>query len=59
MTKVLRDYPEASAVFVRRHGLYVWGKSWEQTFLMMEGLRYLCEMANRMTALGMDPSRYQ
>jgi methylthioribulose-1-phosphate dehydratase len=29
MAQAMRDYPDAAAIMVRRHGVYVWGKcSW-------------------------------
>lgn len=34
MAKVIEKYPETSAVLVRRHGFYVWGKNWVQTKTM-------------------------
>jgi len=27
----MRDYPETSAVIIRRHGMYVWGPTWQRT----------------------------
>ena len=34
MAEVIRDYPETSAVLVRRHGVYVWGDTWQQAKTM-------------------------
>jgi len=31
MKEVLQEYPETSAVLVRRHGVYVWGETWQKT----------------------------
>jgi methylthioribulose 1-phosphate dehydratase/enolase-phosphatase E1 len=47
-------YPEAQAVLVRRHGVYVWGKDWAQAKTQFECYEYLFEMAVRMRALGLD-----
>ncbi len=30
MLRVMRLYPQSNAVLVRRHGIYVWGDSWQQ-----------------------------
>lgn len=34
MAQVIEDYPEATAVLVRRHGVYVWGDTWQQAKTM-------------------------
>jgi len=34
------DYPNCSAVLVRRHGMYVWGDSWEQAKALTESLSF-------------------
>ena len=47
-------YPKACAVLVRRHGMYVWGDSWEQAKRHGECLHYLFEVAINMRRLGMD-----
>jgi len=46
--------PRACAVLVRRHGMYVWGNSWEQAKRHGECLHYLFEVAINMRRLGMD-----
>lgn len=30
MAVALEKYPQTTAVLVRRHGLYVWGDTWQQ-----------------------------
>lgn len=47
-------YPKACAVLVRRHGMYVWGNSWEQAKRHGECLHYLFEVAIRMRQFGLD-----
>jgi methylthioribulose-1-phosphate dehydratase len=34
-------YPSTSAVLVRRHGIYVWGTSWQQTKAMYKYSSYI------------------
>lgn len=30
MSEALTKYPQTTAILVRRHGLYVWGDTWQQ-----------------------------
>ena len=30
MAAAMKAYPDSNAVIVRRHGIYVWGKTWQQ-----------------------------
>eukprot|EP01134_Creolimax_fragrantissima_P006330 CFRG6330T1 len=56
MAKAMKEYPETCAVLVRRHGVYVWGETWEKAKAMSECYDYLFEMAIKMKQLGMDAS---
>jgi methylthioribulose-1-phosphate dehydratase len=57
MAKAMIEYPEACAVLVRRHGVYVWGASWEQAKTTCECLDYLFELSVKMKQLGIDPEQ--
>lgn len=50
------SYPETSAVLVRRHGIYVWGNSWEKAKAMTECYDYLFDIAVKMKQFGLNPS---
>jgi methylthioribulose 1-phosphate dehydratase/enolase-phosphatase E1 len=50
----LQKYPKTNAVLVRRHGIYVWGDSWEQAKTQCESFDYLCESALKMKQMGLD-----
>ncbi len=56
MAEAMRTYPDANAVLVRRHGVYVWGTSWEHAKTMCECYDYLFEIAVQMRQLNMDPA---
>ncbi|ORX69493.1 methylthioribulose-1-phosphate dehydratase [Linderina pennispora] len=56
MAKAIEQYPETNAVLVRRHGVYVWGESWQKAKTMAECYDYLFELAVRMKQLGIDPA---
>ena len=30
LSQAIEDYPDTCAVLVRRHGVYVWGESWQK-----------------------------
>lgn len=34
MAEVMEQYPETCAVLVRRHGVYVWGDTWQRAKTM-------------------------
>ncbi|DAZ97604.1 TPA: hypothetical protein N0F65_002223 [Lagenidium giganteum] len=54
LRQAIEEYPKASAVLVRRHGIYVWGDSWEAAKRHAECLHYLFDMAIEMRKLQLD-----
>jgi len=56
LVKAIELYPETQAVLVRRHGIYVWGKTWAEAKTMCECYDYLFDVAVRMRQLGLDPA---
>lgn len=42
---VLENHPQAIAVLVRNHGLFVWGPTWESTKIMTECIDYLLDLS--------------
>ncbi|KIZ00060.1 enolase-phosphatase E1 [Monoraphidium neglectum] len=57
LRQAIADYPQANAVLVRRHGVYVWGKTWIQAKTQAECYDYLFAAAVKMAQLGLDASR--
>ena len=57
LAAALSDYPDTNAVLVRRHGVYVWGESWQKAKTMCECYDYLFEVAVEMHKLGLDCSQ--
>lgn len=51
------EHPEACAVIVRRHGVYVWGEDWQKCKTMTECYDYLFEIAVKMWSVGLDPAK--
>ncbi|KCV72176.1 hypothetical protein H696_01578 [Fonticula alba] len=54
LSEAIRRHPEAPAVLVRRHGLYVWGRSWRDAKTQCECLDALFNATIRARLLGCD-----
>lgn len=52
--EVLKKFPKTLAVLVRRHGLFVWGDTWEAAKRHAECLHYLFQVAIEMHRLQLD-----
>ncbi|XP_017705205.1 PREDICTED: methylthioribulose-1-phosphate dehydratase isoform X1 [Rhinopithecus bieti] len=57
MAHAMNEYPDSCAVLVRRHGVYVWGETWEKAKTMCECYDYLFDIAISMKKVGLDPSQ--
>ncbi|KAL9918213.1 probable methylthioribulose-1-phosphate dehydratase [Glossina fuscipes] len=55
MYETMMKYPRCSAILVRRHGIYVWGSTWEKAKTMAECYDYLFSLAVEMKKSGLDP----
>ncbi|VEN47311.1 unnamed protein product [Callosobruchus maculatus] len=56
LADTIREYPHTCAVLVRRHGVYVWGDTWQQAKTMTECYDYLFDIVVQMKQHGLDPS---
>lgn len=57
MAEAMKKYPKANAVLVRRHGIYVWGPTWQKAKSQCECYDYLLELTVKMKQLGLgDPN---
>lgn len=54
MYDIVRRYPLANAVLVRNHGVYVWGKTWNQAKSMAECYDYLFKLKLEALRCGFD-----
>uniref|UniRef100_I3M448 APAF1 interacting protein n=1 Tax=Ictidomys tridecemlineatus TaxID=43179 RepID=I3M448_ICTTR len=57
MARAMNEYPDSCAVLVRRHGVYVWGDTWEKAKTMCECYDYLFDIAVSMKKVGLDPTQ--
>lgn len=55
--EAIEAHPRTVAVLVRRHGVYVWGKDWQEAKAHAECLDYLFGAAVEMRKLGLDASK--
>ena len=55
LEKAILSYPNTNAVLVRRHGVYVWGKTWQSAKTMAECYDYLFNYVVQLKQLGIDP----
>lgn len=53
--EAIKQYPKCNAVLVRRHGIFVWGDSWEQAKTQCESFDYILECAVKMKQIGVNP----
>lgn len=56
LAKAIQEYPGTTAVLVRRHGIYVWGDSWQKAKTQCECYDYLFNIAIEMKKFGIDPA---
>lgn len=56
LAKAVNDYPGTTAVLVRRHGIYVWGDTWQKAKTQCECYDYLFNIAIEMKKFGLDPA---
>ena len=56
LSAAIAAYPTSQAVLVRRHGVYVWGRTWAEAKTQCECYDYLFDVAVRMRQLGLDPN---
>ncbi|AMD18667.1 HBL235Wp [Eremothecium sinecaudum] len=56
LNEALAAYPNATAVIVRRHGMYVWGPTLDKAKVYNEAIDYLLELATKMHQLGIPPA---
>ncbi|KAF6205458.1 hypothetical protein GE061_019631 [Apolygus lucorum] len=55
LAKAIKDYPQTTAVLVRRHGVYVWGDNWKSAKTQCECYDYLFDVACQMIQHGLKP----
>jgi methylthioribulose-1-phosphate dehydratase len=52
LQSAIREYPNTTAVLVKRHGIYVWGETVWKAKIYNEAIDYLLELAVKMKQLG-------
>ena len=52
--EAVKDNPGVDAVLIRRHGLYVWGESWEMAKVQAESLDWLFKVCIEMKKMGLN-----
>ncbi len=57
MAAAIEGHPQSSAVLVRRHGVYIWGRDWKHAKTQAECYHYLFEASVEMARLGVDASK--
>ena len=57
MAAAMEQYPQSSAVLVRRHGVYVWGRDYKHAKTQAECFHYLFEASVKMAQLGVDAAK--
>ncbi|CCH40601.1 hypothetical protein BN7_134 [Wickerhamomyces ciferrii] len=55
LQKAIEEYPGATAVIVRRHGIYVWGETVWKAKVYNEAIDYLLELAVKLKQFGIPP----
>lgn len=59
LKQAILDFPKTTAVLVRGHGVYIWGRDWVHTKSQAECLDYLFGAAVRLHELGIDPAKLE
>jgi len=55
LQQAIKNYPNATAVIVRRHGIYVWGETVWKAKVYNEAIDYLLELAVKLKQFGIPP----
>ena len=55
LSQAIAEYPDTCAVLIRRHGIYVWGRTWEEAKTMAECYDYVFAVAVEMKKCGLNP----
>lgn len=53
LEKAMEEFPDAYAVLVRRHGIYVWGDNVHKAKTQCESIDYILQLAVEMKKLGL------